>query len=229
LHVELFNIELIVIWSKLMLPTITEPTLVSEKVAVTHYPLHELVSNRWSPRSFSSQPVPREKLGSLLEAARWAASSRNEQPWRFIVVTRENAEAFGRAFSCLMEGNQQWNHNIPVLLFGIAKRTWSHNSTPNAYGWYDLGQAVANLAIQAVAEGLAIHQMGGFHKHRVRELFAIPDDYEPVVAVAIGYQGGLDALSEDQRQRETSPRSRKPLSELVFEGEWGEPSSLASR
>jgi nitroreductase len=205
----------------------TTATIALDKSAVTDYPLHELVRNRWSPRSFSSQPVSTEKLGSLLEAARWAASSRNEQPWRFIVVTREDEEAFGRAFSCLMEGNQKWNHNIPVLLFGIAKRTWSHNGNPNAYGWYDLGQAVANLAIQAVAEGLAIHQMGGFHKDRVSELFSIPDDYEPVVAVAVGYQGSLDALSEDQRQRETSPRSRKPLSELVFEGEWGETSSLA--
>jgi nitroreductase len=210
-----------------MLPTRIDLALVLEKAAVTDYPLHELVGNRWSPRAFSSQPVPREKLGSLLEAARWAASSRNEQPWRFVFVTREDPQAFERGFSCLMEGNQKWNHNVPVLLFGIAKRTWSHNGNPNAYAWYDLGQAVATLAIQAVAEGLSIHQMGGFHKDRVRELFSIPDDYEPVVAVAVGYQGELADLPEDQRQREGAPRSRKPLSELVFEGGWDQPSSLA--
>jgi nitroreductase len=200
-----------------------------DKGAVTDYPLHELVHNRWSPRAFSGQPVPAEKLGSLLEAARWAASSRNEQPWRFIVVTREDPETFQRAFDCLMEGNQKWNHNIPVLLFGVARRHWSHNGNPNAYAWYDLGQAMANLSIQAVAEGLAVHQMGGFHKDRVRELFSIPEDYEPVVAAAIGYRGDLEDLAEDQRQREMSPRSRKPLSELVFEGEWGKSSSLASK
>ncbi|MBX2998750.1 MAG: nitroreductase family protein [Caldilineaceae bacterium] len=205
------------------------PTITLDKSAVTEYPLHELIRNRWSPRAFSSRAVAAEKLGSLFEAARWAASSRNEQPWRFIVVTREDEEAFNRAFSCLMEGNQKWNHTVPVLLFGIAKRNWSHNSNPNAYAWYDLGQAVATLALQAVAEGLAVHQMGGFHKDRVRELFAIPEDYEPVVAVAVGYRGEVEDLPEDQRQREVAPRNRKPLSELVFEGDWGEPSSLASR
>jgi nitroreductase len=203
-------------------------TMGLDKGAVTDYPLHELVRNRWSPRSFSAHSVPAEKLGSLLEAARWAASSRNEQPWRFIVVTQEDPEAFERGFSCLMEGNQKWNHNVPVLLFGVAKRHWSHNGNPNAYAWYDLGQAVANLALQAVAEGLAVHQMGGFHKDQVRELFAIPEDYEPVVAIAVGYRGELADLPEDQRQRETAPRSRKPLSELVFEGRWDQPSSLAS-
>lgn len=212
-----------------MLPTMTASAPTLEKSAVTDYPLHELVRDRWSPRAFSSRPVPREKLGSLLEAARWAASSRNEQPWRFIVVTREDVEPFQRAFDCLMEGNQKWNHNVPILIFGVAKRHWSHNGNPNAYAWYDLGQAVANLAIQAVAEGLAIHQMGGFHKDRTRELFAIPEDYEPVVAIAVGYRGDLEDLPEDQRQRELSPRSRRPLSELVFEGEWGETSSLASK
>lgn len=200
---------------------------VLEKSAVTNYPLHELVRNRWSPRAFSGRPVAREQLGSLLEAARWAASSRNEQPWRFVFVTREDDEAFERAFSCLNEGNQKWNHNVPVLIFGIAKRTWSHNGNPNAYAWYDLGQAVATLAIQAVAEGLAIHQMGGFQKDRVRDLFSVPEDYEPVVAIAVGYRGELADLPEDQRQRELSPRSRKSLSELVFEGEWGKTPSLA--
>ena len=198
-----------------------ESPLALEKQAASAFPLHEIVGGRWSPRHFSSQPVPKEKIGAMLEAARWAASSRNQQPWRFIVVTADQPELHARFVGTLMEGNQKWAQEAPVLILGIAKRNWDHNDQPNNYAWYDLGHAVSALALQGIAEGVYIHQMGGFSKDAARAAFAIPEAYEAVVAIAAGFPGALDTLPEEIRQRELSPRSRKPLSELVHGGEWG--------
>lgn len=195
--------------------------LALEKQAASAYPLHEIVGGRWSPRYFSSEPVAQEKIGAMLEAARWAASSRNQQPWRFIVVTADQPELHARFVGTLMEGNQQWAHRAPVLILGVAKRNWDHNDQPNGYAWYDLGQAVSALALQGMAEGVYIHQMGGFRKDDARAAFNIPEAYEPVVAIAAGYPGSLDEAPDDIRERELAERSRKPLSELVHGGEWG--------
>lgn len=197
--------------------------LALEKQAASAYPLHDIIGSRWSPRYFSSQPVPKDKIGAMLEAARWAASSRNEQPWRFIVVTADQADLHDRFVGTLMEGNQKWAKDAPVLILGVAKRNWDHNGQPNNYAWYDLGQAVSALALQGIAEGVYIHQMGGFRKDDARAAFAIPEEFEPVVAIAAGYPGVIDEAPEEIRQRELSPRSRKPLNELVHGGDWGAP------
>ncbi|MEZ4636437.1 MAG: nitroreductase family protein [Caldilineaceae bacterium] len=197
--------------------------LALEKQAAANYPLHDIVGGRWSPRHFSTEPVPMEKIGAMLEAARWAASSRNQQPWRFIVITSAQPELHARFAEVLMEGNRKWAQNAPVFILGIAKRNWDHNDQPNNYAWYDLGQAVSALALQGIADGVYIHQMGGFSKDAARAAFAIPEAYEPVVAIAAGYMGALDEAPDDIRERELSARSRKPLSELVHGGEWGTP------
>lgn len=194
-----------------------------DKQAVTAYPIHELLCNRWSPRMFDSRPVDLTTLGSLLEAARWSPSSRNEQPWRFVLATQQDREAFERILSVLNESNQRWAKDAPVLFIGVAKSTFDHNGNQNAYAWYDLGQALAHLSVQATAAGLHLHQMGGFNKELARERLHIPADHEPVVAVALGYLGDLSQLPEDLRQRESAARTRKPLQTLVFEGEWSNP------
>jgi nitroreductase len=211
-----------------MVATSEVSALLTKKQAQTAHQIHELLHKRWSPRMFSAQPIAPETLGSLFEAARWAPSSRNEQPWRFIVASQDQPEVFERAFGCLTEGNQRWAHNVPILMFGIAKRNFEHNDRPNAYAWYDLGQAMTNLTVQASAEGLYVHQMGGFQKDCVRIKFNIPEEYEPVVAVAIGYLGNLEQLSTEARERELMERTRKPLTELVFDGAWGNPLSTLS-
>jgi nitroreductase len=197
------------------------PVAQLKKDAETEYAIYDLLRRRWSPRVFADQAVEPEKLGSLLEAARWSASSRNEQPWRFVVATKENPAAYERIYNCLMEGNQSWASSAPVLMIGVATRNFAHNDTPNNYAWYDLGQAVANLSIQAMAEGLYVHQMGGFRKDQAREVLQIPETHEPVVAIALGYPGHLSQVAEELQKREQAPRTRKPLSELIFDGEWG--------
>lgn len=187
------------------------------KVANTTYPIHDVLAQRWSPRAFRDQAVPTETLLSLLEAARWAPSSRNEQPWRFIVATKDDPEMYGRLFDALMEGNQRWAKDAPVLMLGVAALNWSHNDKPNKYARYDLGQAIAHLTVEATAQGLHVHQMGGFSSERARDHFDIPEGYEPVVALAIGYAGVASDLPDDLEERERQQRVRKPLEELILE------------
>lgn len=195
----------------------------AEKKAVTEFSIHELLGNRWSPRAFSAQPLAQATLGSLLEAARWSPSSRNEQPWRFVIAAREDQAAFERILGVLAESNQRWAKDAALLLVGVAKSDMDHNDKPNAYAWYDLGQALAHLSVQATAAGLFLHQMGGFDKKLAQERLKVPVGYEAVVAVAIGYLGDPDQLPDDLRQREEATRTRKPLHELAFAGEWGVP------
>lgn len=193
-----------------------------EKSALTDFPVHELIRRRWSPRSFSDRKIEKEAIGSLLEAARWAASSRNEQPWRFIVARRQDQEAFDGILDTLMEGNQAWARNAGALILGVAKTDWDHSGKPNAYAWYDLGQSVAQLVAQATALGLHVHQMAGFSKERAQEELQIPEAYKPVVAIAVGYLDSPERLPEELRQRELAERSRKSLSDLVHYGRWGQ-------
>lgn len=199
-----------------------------DKSANADHPLHDLLRRRWSPRAFADRPVERDKLLSLLEAARWAASSGNGQPWRFIVATREWPEEYERLFGCLNEGNRKWAHRAPVLLVAIAKLTRDDGITPNATARYDLGLAVENLVIQALALDLMVHQMAGINRAAIRETYALPDDCEPVAAIAVGYPGDPAVLPDDLRQRELAPRVRKPLAEFVFTGRFGRPSPLVA-
>jgi nitroreductase len=200
--------------------------LMSDKIAPTQYPIEDLLQQRWSPLAFSERRVELEKLHSVLEAARWAASSYNEQPWSYIVATKENLMEFERLLSCLVEANQEWASQAPVLMLSVAKLHFERNGKENRHAWHDVGAASANLAIQAIALGLYIHQMAGFDGAKAREVYSIPDGYEPVAAIALGYLGESQTLSEKLRQRELSPRTRKPLKEFIFSGRWNSHSPL---
>jgi nitroreductase len=193
------------------------------KIATTTYPIHSLIRRRWSPRSFDDRAVQSDKLIQVLEAARWSLSWRNDQPWRFIVATKEDPEEYHRLFDCLKPGNQRWAGRAPVLMIAVAKRGYDHGAQTNPITLYDTGQAVAQLAIEALSQGLYVHQMGGVHPERIRETYGIPAMYRPIVALAIGYLGQPTDLPSDLQQREEAPRTRLPLSEIAFSGAWGLP------
>lgn len=197
-----------------------------DKSADTQYPIQDLLRQRWSPLAFSEQLVEPEKLRSVLEAARWAASSYNEQPWSFIVATKDNQAEFDRLLGCLAEGNQQWAQNAPVLILSVAKLQFERNGDLNRHAFHDVGAAAANLAIQATALGLFIHQMAGFDVLKAREVYSIPEGYEPVAAIALGYIGDPQTLPERLLQRALAPRSRKPLEKFVFSSSWNQASPL---
>jgi nitroreductase len=185
-----------------------------------------IIHQRWSPRSFASREVGPGDLHKVFEAARWAASSFNEQPWRFLVGLR-NSITYKKIFDSLMPFNQSWAANAPVLILGTAKTKFSHNNTPNRVALYDLGAASSYLTLQAAALGLVTHQMGGFDPAIARQAFEIPEEYILGAVIALGYQGEPAALTNDQMvAQETAPRSRKPLREFVFSA-WGEPAKLS--
>jgi nitroreductase len=196
-----------------------------EKPADVQYPIHDLLRRRWSPRAFADRPVAPEVLRSLLEAARWAPSSSNAQPWYFIVATHDSREEFDLLLSCLVEGNAAWAKDVPVLMISVAKLTFD-NGKPNRHAYYDLGQAAADLTIEATARGLFVHQMAGIHVDKARAALEIPEGFDPVAAIALGYPGDPENLPEPHRQRELAQRSRKPVDSFVFNGHWGHPSPL---
>jgi len=199
----------------------------TEKLADTTYPIEPLLRQRWSPRAFADRPVEPEKLLRLWEAARWSASCANQQPWYFLVATKEDAVEYARLLSCLRETNQQWASHAPVLMVSVAKLASDMNGQPNRYAFHDVGLAVANLIVQATALGLYVHQMAGFYPDKVRELYGVPDGFEPVAGIVLGYPGDPTTLSEELRQREVAPRVRKPLEAFIFQGAWGQTSPLA--
>ena len=191
-----------------------------KRPAETSTAIHDLIAHRWSPRAFESKPVEPEKLRSLLEAARWAPSSYNAQPWYFIVGTKDNPENYKRVLESLIEFNQGWAKNAPVLALSVAKLKFD-DGKPNRHAFHDVGQAAANLSLQAEALGLSVHQMAGIDPEKARKLFDIPADYEAVAGIAIGYAGEPASLPEGLRERELAPRQRKPLDSFVFTGQWG--------
>jgi nitroreductase len=191
------------------------------KPADTQFPLHDLLTQRWSPRAFSEQAVGQDQLHVLLEAARWAPSSSNEQPWRFIVATKEAPEDYDRLLACLLEGNRKWAHRAPVLMLSVARMDFEEDSRPNRHAFHDVGLASENLLLQATALGLVAHPMAGFDVERARAELKIPSGYEPVAMIAVGYPGELSVLPDYLQQRELKPRERKPLTEIAFSGQWG--------
>lgn len=191
------------------------------KLAQTNESIHDLLRQRWSPRAFAARPVEPEKLRSVLEAARWSASGGNLQPWAFLVATQAEPENFSRMVSCLTEGNVPWASQAPVLMITVAQLN-RPNGHPNRTAFYDVGLAVQNLVIQATALGLHAHQMGGFSPDKARQLFAIPEGYDAVTMIALGYQGDPAGLGEKNRESELTPRTRRPLTEFVFGDKWGE-------
>lgn len=193
-----------------------------EKPADTQFPIHDLLSRRWSPRAFAERPVEPEKIQRLLEAARWASSSFNEQPWVFIIATADQAAEHGKLLRCLVEGNQVWAKRAPLLIITVAKQHFDHNGQHNRHAIHDVGLAVGNLVVQATAMDLFVHQMAGILPEVIREGFSLPSGYEPVTGLAIGYSGDLNTLPEEVRERERAPRSRKALQEFVFAETWGQ-------
>lgn len=194
--------------------------------AETSSPIHDIVATRWSPRAFDTKPVEAEKLRSLFEAARWAASSYNAQPWYFIVATKDDPKNFQKILDSFVEFNQSWAKNAPVLALSVAGLKFEHNGEPNRHAFHDVGQAAASIAMEANAQGLQIHQMAGILPDKARELFSIPEGYEAVAGIAIGYPGKAESLPDHLRERENAPRARKPLNSFVFTGKWGEVSPI---
>lgn len=193
------------------------------KRAKTDHPISDRLADRWSPYVFSSRPVARADLLSLFEAARWAASSYNEQPWSYIVATREEPAEFERLLSCLLESNQEWARAAPVLALGVVTTVFKRNGKPNPAAEHDLGLAAGNLLAEASARGIHVHQMIGILPDRARELYAIPEGSKALTAIAIGYAGDPDAAPEKLGQRDRGERTRKPLSEFVFTGDFQKP------
>jgi nitroreductase len=190
------------------------------------HPVHALITKRWSPYSFDSRSVPDEDLRSLFEAARWAPSSYNEQPWNYIVAKKENPEEFQRLLSCLVDGNQVWAKAASVLALGITKLRFARDDQPNRAAIHDLGLAAGNLVVEATARGLWVHQMIGILPDKAREIYAIPEGYEPLTGIAIGYAGDPKALPEGLRERDLARRPRKPLKEFIFSQTWGNISEI---
>ena len=198
-----------------------------EKPAANDYPIEELLRRRWSPRAFSDQPVEPDKLLSLFEAARWAPSSFNEQPWSFIVAMSQHPENHALLLSCLIEKNQQWARRAPVLIVSVATLNFERNGKPNRHAFHDVGLATANLLVEATALGLVAHPMAGFFPEKVREIYGVPEGFEPVAAIAIGYPADVDVLPEAFHAQELGPRHRKSSRDFVFEGRWGHTAKIS--
>jgi nitroreductase len=196
--------------------------MTQSKRAIPDHPIHDFIAKRWSPYAFSDRAVSKEDLLRLFEAARWAPSSYNEQPWSYIVATQDNKEEFERLHSCLVEGNQPWTKIVPVLAIGLTTLNFKRNGKPNEAAVHDLGIASATLTFEATARGLHVHQMIGIVPERVRELYGVPMDVAPKTGIAIGYLGDSNALPDPYRERDLAERTRKPLAEFVFGGKWGE-------
>jgi nitroreductase len=194
-----------------------------ERPAPADYPVNELIRRRWSPRAFEEgKAVEREKLLTLLEAARWAPSCFNDQPRFFLVFDDSDPEALERARDCLVPGNA-WALSAPVLLLSVSRETFEKNGKPNRWAQHDVGLATENLLLEVVELGLAAHAMAGYDADRARKEFGIPDGFTPIAMIAIGYpyRGELGDLDEKLRSKELAPRTRKPIAEMAFAGKWG--------
>jgi len=200
-----------------------------QKSAATDHPVHDFILERWSPRAFSPKPVSHDVLRSLFEAARWAASRYNDQPWSYLVATKDDAENFSKMVGVLMDMNAAWAKDAPVLAISVARQNFKHNGAPNRVALHDVGAANAQLTMEATSRGLLVHQMAGFHQDKARELFGIPEGWVPVSAMAIGYPGDAQTLPEKLREPELAPRTRKPLSEFVMTGQWGHTALFLSK
>ena len=195
------------------------------KRARTDHEVIDLIERRWSPRAFDpAKDVSQAELFRLFEAARWAPSAGNEQPWRFVAASRHRSpEAFAALLLALTAKNRSWAEAAPILVLVAVQNPSSGESAASlrASAWYDAGQAVGFLTLQATAMALSIRQMEGFDAARAREACAVPAAFAPAVVMAIGYAGDPDTLSiESHRSSERQPRSRRPVAEFVFDGIW---------
>ena len=190
------------------------------KKAVTDYPIQHALSDRWSPYGFEDRPVAEADLCSLFEAARWAASSYNEQPWNYIVAIKENSKEFDRLLSCLVEANQAWAKAAPVLVLGVVSLRFAKNQKDNRAAVHDLGLASGNLVLEATTRGLSVHQMIGIMPDKAREVYQIPEHFEAWTAMAIGYNANPATMPAALKERDMAPRQRRPLRDFVFTGQW---------
>ncbi len=196
-----------------------------DRKAVTAVPINELAAKRWSPRAFDgARSVSPEQMTALIEAARWAPSCFGAEPWRFLAWNRaEDAQGWQKAFECLSENNRKWVKNVPLLFLACAGATFEHNGQPNRWAQYDTGMAALSLSLEAVAQGLVAHQMGGFDIAKTRAAFAIPDDFMPMAMIAVGYQAAAETIEDaETRQKELKPRARKPVAARFYRGSWGQ-------
>lgn len=196
------------------------------KHANPDYPIQELIATRWSPYVFDDRPIDSSDLRSLFEAARWAASSYNEQPWHFIVASKQDGDSFDMILSCLVELNQAWAGQAPVLALGVVSTHFRRNEAPNPVATHDLGLAAATLTLEANARGISVHQMSGILPEKAREVYGIPDGFTAVTGLAMGYPGDPNEASEQLGDRDRNPRTRRPQEEFVFSGSWGKPSGF---
>lgn len=190
------------------------------KIANTNHPIHELIANRWSPYKFSDRSVSKEDLLSLFEAARWAPSSYNEQPWRFIMATKDQSQEFEKMLSCLVPANQEWAKQASALVLGVTHLVFDKNGKENKAAIHDLGAAVSHLSFEATARGISVHQMIGVEPESAKQAYSIPNDYEVLTAFAIGYSDLSENTSDELSKRDQTPRERGKISEFVFTEEW---------
>lgn len=197
-----------------------------ERKAITSVPINELAARRWSPRAFDAQRgVTPAQTEALIEAARWAPSCFGAEPWRFLVWNRAlDAAGWQQAFDCLSDNNRKWCNKVPLLFLACAGANFEHNGQTNRWAQYDTGMAALSLSLEAVAQGLVAHQMGGFDIAKVRAAFAIPDDFMPMAMIAVGYQAAPETIDDEEtRQKELKARARKPVAGRFYSGRWGQP------
>jgi nitroreductase len=199
-------------------------TNMHHKPAITRVKIHDIIQERWSPRSFDpDRPVSNDDLLALLEAARWAPSCFNDQPWRYVVCVKATDETgWQNALSTLAEKNKRWAKNAPVLILAIAMENFTHNGKPNRWAMYDTGAASASMCYQATAMGMIVHQMGGFDVDKAVEVFKLPEDCRPMAMMALGYQADVDALDDEFKEAELAARPRMALNERFFCGAMGQ-------
>jgi nitroreductase len=207
----------------------TEGIELMQKPAPSDFPVHELIRERWSPRAFADKSVPQNVLRSIFEAARWAPSSYNEQPWAYLVATRDDKDTFQKMLSVLVQFNADWAKGAPVLALAVSELTFANNNAPNRNAYYDTGAASAQLSVEATAHGLSVHQMAGFDPEKARQVFGIPVGWEAIAALAIGYPGDPASLPQQLKDREMAPRTRKPISEFVMSGHWEHTAPFAKK
>ena len=192
--------------------------MIEEKIAQTKVEIIPEIANRWSPRAFAEKAVEGEVLKRIFEAARWSPSSRNEQPWRFIVACKEDSH-YNKVFRALDEFNRKWAWTAPVLCVVLARKHHDYKNRPNIYHLHDVGLAMGTLLAQATHEGISVHQMAGISKEAIIESFSLnSSDLEVVSIAAMGYQdeSRLAELDDKYRKSEYEPRRRRALEELVF-------------
>jgi nitroreductase len=183
--------------------------------AVVEYPVLDAIRDRKGIRAFAPQLIEADKIASLFEAARWAPSSMNDQPWRYIYATKDEPEEWHRIFGTLSEGNRIWAKNAPLLIASFSKARFSLSNRENSFALYDLGAANALLAVQAAAMGLQVHQLAGYSSRALMDNLQIGEAYKPGVILAVGYPGNPDDLPEPLKQREFAPRRRKRQIQFV--------------